>query len=64
MRKFMVQQNFGYGWDDAGWTCDDTPMRFDSVEEAQAEIDEFIADCAAAGMDYGQKDYRIVEVRK
>lgn len=62
MKQFKVEYHFGYGWDDAGWQVDDRTMRFNSVEEAQAEINEHVSDCAAEGLDYAQEDYRIVEV--
>jgi hypothetical protein len=46
--KFRVEMLFSYGWDDAGWTKDDKPWRFDTIAEAEAEITEFINDCADA----------------
>jgi hypothetical protein len=38
--KYLVEMLFSHGWDDANWTHDDSPWRFDSIEEAQAEIDD------------------------
>ncbi len=61
-----------YGWDDAGWTeatnDGSKPLRFESVREAQAELDDLFADVKAAvasgDMDFKENpnDYRIVEV--
>jgi hypothetical protein len=60
-QKFKVEMLFDYGWDAAGWMVDDKPMGFDSVEEAQAEIDEHIKDCHEAfGPGESAEDYRIV----
>ena len=60
-QQFMVEHNFSYGWDDAGWTDDDKPWRFDSTEEAQAAIDDLISETKAEGMDgYDAADYRVV----
>lgn len=60
-----------YGWDDAGWTeetdKESKPLRFDSVQEAQAELEDLFADIKAAvasgDMDIEENpaDYRIVE---
>lgn len=38
--KYKVERLFSYGWDDAGWSEDDKPMRFDSIQEARADIEE------------------------
>lgn len=63
---YKVEQNFGYGWDDAPWNVDGEPMRFASEKEAQAEIDDLIKDTKeafeAGDMDeaYDPDDYRIV----
>ena len=46
--KYKVEQHFAYGWDDAGWTDDDEPLRFNTVTEAQEEIDEHLGMVAAA----------------
>ena len=47
-QKFKVEQLFISTWDDAGWTVDDKPQRFDSVEEAEAAIREFVRDTEEA----------------
>lgn len=63
---YKVEHNFAYGWDDAGWTEDDKPMRFNSRVEAQAEIDDHIRltkEAAAEGdmqSSEDASDYRIV----
>lgn len=61
-----------YGWDDAGWTVEANEgskhLRFESVREAQAELNELFADVKAAvasgDMEVKENpdDYRIVEV--
>jgi hypothetical protein len=64
--KYKVELNFSYGWDDAGWEDDDKPTRFDSIEEAQAAIDELITDVDEAVKlghmteGYRKDDYRVV----
>jgi len=68
--KYKVEHNFIYGWDDADWHegDDETPWRFDSIEEAEAEIDDFIKSTEEAvesgHMDepYDREDYRVVPV--
>ncbi len=54
------------GWVNV-WTQeenDDEPhrMQFDTEEEAQAAIDEFLKDTATAGLDYRAEDYRVVSI--
>ena len=60
--KYMVEHRYIYGWDDAGWSENDLPWRFDSVEAAQAEIDETVQAANEAGMEYDAGDYRVVPV--
>lgn len=63
-RVFEVQTLFFNGdWENV-WTTDDEPQYFDTREEAQAAIDEFIADTVASPdiEDYDPEDYRVVEV--
>lgn len=66
--KYRVERYYSYGWDDAGFSEDDIPMTFDSVEAAQAAIDDSIEaqhtavaqgcmTCAEA-----PSDYRIVPI--
>ena len=60
--KFKVEMMFFHGWDDAEWTIDGIPQRFDSEQEAQDEIDEFIADAKEDGLKYDKEDFRVVAV--
>lgn len=63
---FMVECNFTYGWDDAGWTVNGKPQRFASEADAQAAIDELIKDTKEAvslghmEASYDRSDYRTV----
>jgi hypothetical protein len=60
-----------YGWDDAGWTVDSDeaskPMRFETVRQGQAELNDFFAKVKSAvtsgsmSVEENPKDYRIVE---
>lgn len=58
------------GWTNT-WSVNDQPMTFDSVEEAQAELDEFLADIQseidsgdrAPDEGYSQDEFKIEEVR-
>jgi hypothetical protein len=45
---YKIQQDFCGHWEDAPWTEDEKPLRFATLELANAAIDEHIADCAAA----------------
>ena len=53
-------------WDDAGWTCNDSPLLFDTQAEAEQAIDLFIADTEAEAAEgnfaeaYSRDDYRAV----
>ena len=53
-------------WDDAGWTCNDSPLLFATQAEAEQAIDDFIAETeaeAAAGNlaeAYSREDFRAV----
>ncbi len=58
--RWKVECLFAHGWDDAEWTVDGEPQRFTSVAEAEAEIDEHIADAAEAGLEYSRSEYRVV----
>jgi hypothetical protein len=65
--QWKVEMIIGAGhWDDAGWTCNDAPLLFDSQSEAEHAIDDFISDTeaeAAAGNlaeAYTRDDYRAV----
>ena len=64
MKPWRVEHRFSYGWDDAGWTTDGAPDRFETKREAEAAIDEFIADTADAfrigylASAYNRRNYR------
>jgi hypothetical protein len=71
--QWKVEHNFASGWADAEWRVnsddEDSPTRrFDTEEEANAEIDEFIADVRAAHLrgdidsEYNREDYRAVRI--
>ena len=57
---------FSHGWDDAGWEENDAPLRFDTEAEAEAEINEFIADTKSAvergdmALGHSRADFRVV----
>ena len=55
--KYRVEMLFAYGWDDAGWSNDGSPWLFDTVEEAQAEIDDF---CLTFHFMHSPSDFRVV----
>ena len=65
--QYMVECDYAGGWSDAEWTETDAannekPWRFDTVEEAQAEIDDLI-ETVASNKDmepYHAEDYRVV----
>lgn len=60
--KYIVEHNFLYGWDILN---EDEPTFYNTVEEAQAEIDDLIAMTKAAfkkgDMDepYDPEDFRV-----
>jgi len=56
---YVVQHDFLYGWDNAGWSDDGKPLRFETREEAQKEINDLCQQ-----MKYNPEDYRIVEVKE
>lgn len=69
---FKIELRYFYGWDDAGWTdeydSEIKPTRFESIRQAQADLDQFFTDVKAAvtagDMDVEEvrDDYRIVAV--
>lgn len=71
---YKIEMKYVYSWDDAGWTeglGDDQemkPMRFETVEDAEAGLAEFFdevrEDVAEGNMDEEKdpEDYRVVEV--
>jgi len=70
--SWMVEHEYAYGWDDAGWTEGQTgvPSRFATKEQAEAEIDELIFDvdqaveCGDMSDRYDRAQYRAVEVNE
>ena len=63
-RKFEVQTQFIYGWENV-WQCDGELETFDTLADAQKALDDFFNDLKEDGMsdDYSRDDYRIVEVK-
>lgn len=72
--QYKVEIKYFNGWDDAGWTeetdSENKPLRFDSMQQAQTELESFFAEVKAA-VDSGDmdseedpKDYRIVAVKE
>jgi hypothetical protein len=55
---FVVETRFSYGWENV-WTDDDEPSTFATRQEAQASIDDLIANM----QDYSPDDYRITELK-
>lgn len=53
-RYYVVEHDFLYGWDDAGWQIDGKPWLFATREEALNEIRSL---CEDAG--YNPEDYRV-----
>ena len=71
--RYKIEAIYTYGWDDACWTEETTdgvtrPLRFETVDSAQAELEEFFADVKDAvvtgDMDVEENPdhYRIVAV--
>ena len=62
--KYEVQTRFGDNWENV-WHDDTTTLTyFDTVEEAQEEINDLIEEMELVGMDYDRDDYRIMSVAK
>ena len=64
--QFEVQENTGCdGWSN-NWHEDDEPVLFDSIEAAEADLDEFIrdqhvaVDCGDMSEKYDRDNYRII----
>lgn len=67
--KYKLEHNFSYGWDDSAWLDDgETPLLYESIEEAQEDIRELIAASVEAAEKgdlpepYNSEDYRVVPV--
>jgi hypothetical protein len=67
--KYKLEHNFSYGWDDSAWLDDgETPLLYNTKEEAQEDIRELIAASVEAAEKgdlpepYNLEDYRVVPV--
>ena len=59
--KYKVLTSFSYGFDDV-WQLDDKPHRFNSIEEAEAEIEDHIKTYKEEMNETVERvDYKIVE---
>jgi len=63
MRYEVLTDTFCDGWVNT-WSADDQPHIFNSLAEAQAELDNFLLDSEADGLDYSRDQYKIVEVSR
>ena len=68
--KYKLEHNFSYGWDDSAWLDDgETPLLYDTKEEALEAIREHIAHSVEAAQKgdlpepYNSEDYRVVPVQ-
>ena len=70
--QYKIEVVYCHGWDDAGWTeetdAETRPLRFETVDSAQAALDEFFGNVKNA-VDAGNMDteenrnnYRIATV--
>lgn len=68
--KWRIEHRYVDHWDDAGWTTNQGPERFDSAKEAQEALDDFIEEAriAAAEGDLFEPidpgDYRVRAVMR
>lgn len=67
MSKFVIETRMFCGWENTWSDDEETPVSFESVDQAQAALAEHLADLreAVAGghmSDYSPEDFRIVEV--
>ena len=65
--KYKLEHNFSYGWDDSAWLDDgETPLLYETIEEAQEAIKEHISASVEAfekrdlSEPYNSEDYRVV----
>ena len=59
--KYKVLTSFSYGFDDV-WQLDDKPHRFNSIKEAEAEIEDHIKTYKEEMNETVERvDYKIVE---
>jgi hypothetical protein len=68
--RYKVEENMVSGWDDPEWTIDGQPERFNSIEEAEEAIAQFIRDTKEAVAlghmeeEYFRENFRIVPVEQ
>ena len=69
--KWTVEALFTYGWDNASWQDEEgKPLVYDSKEEANKAIDEFIQDVHEAVLkgdmdsEVNREEYRAVPVKE
>lgn len=68
VEPWIVEQKLASGWADAEWTENEEPRRFNTKEEAEEAIDEFIHDAKLAiddgviDMTYERESFRVVPV--
>jgi hypothetical protein len=66
VQNFEVQTRFGDNWENV-WTNTDenaveTPMLFNTAEEAEEEIEDFLEQMDLMEVDYDRDDYRIIQL--
>ena len=70
MPKFKVNHRYASGWADADWHEDGKPWLFDTVADAESEIDSFIKETQEAAKEgamedaYLREDYSVVQVNR
>jgi hypothetical protein len=57
MKTYIVETRFANSWENT-FSENDLPLEFLSIEDAQSEIEDLIANMP----DYLRSDYRIVEI--
>jgi hypothetical protein len=64
--KYEIQTQFIYGWENV-WECDGKLEYFNTIEDAQASLNDFLDEMAQAHFNgeiedmYDRNDYRIVK---
>lgn len=70
VKRWKIEMEFTYGWDDAGWMTGDKPTRYGSEAEANEAIDEFIREVESAVREgylesgHSRDEFRAVEVEE
>lgn len=68
--SWLIEHEFSYGWDDAGWMGEDGPERFKTRRAAERALEEHLECCESAYRrgDLKNKEcreeYRIVKANK